>query len=1447
MKRLFSILCSTLFILASTSLTAADTKQTGTGLTIGQAVKIRENRKQDAQTIGNILFEPVLAGTPPQPNPYPTESINEKAVEETFGPQGLNADSTTLRHIKIFYFLLDFAAKLEKASRLATYGVQNSIDVATILESKASWQELVAQAEKKAGGTQALAKALDAIAKPNWNYVQGTLKAETNQDIITTPFWKSITVTTDDLVKSAVWQEFLKYSITKSFAKDYNFLDAILQAEYKIFKYIPNIEVSFYNEDFTILRYSSEFSRLSLVFTDLLRARFTEQSTELKQFVQPTTGLLDLAKTFSAAQEYKESNFYQLISLADQGLDVLGQQILQNNLKVSNNTYAQQPLVQEKLFGIAMIKNLEVRINKLFDLDNLEKSMKVLASTTITKPTPNLVFFKPEDHVMLEDLAEVLSHFNIKEKKENVQVQALGGGQVDDDTIVVQGIGEWITKAAKSTWKGFKKTASKVAKQAKKTWRDVETFGSDIGKGIEAGAESVLDDSLAVGMLVAGNKEEAQKLFKDASKLRKKVMDYMDKAYKDTMTIFNDSVKFAEDATEFGGELAGGVVAGLTGDTKLGKDFEGIINSATAAAIDWTANFVALPLEEAGGLLVMATEVVVGIADILTTAMEDVVQGKFSQLGSDVLDSTKYMLATVASTLLSEVSFVFGRFLEQFTEAIKMVGYLTAAITELLTDVSTLATKGLGAMGILSKEDAKDAETWIANHQRTINTVATTVVMIGAALATDGASIPLLAMTAVPQAYQGGSSFQADEKAITQKQEQKEYLKNFKAYVKNSEQVVAAAEADWEEELSGKFTGQVINQERQLGFYQNFLNTYFEGTKDQMSYYLGNYLTPQVEENKKNYDLRFADVGSIYGVRTGDGDQTGVLNLNPSQGFPLYNQQRDSFSQEIAVYPALAMQTAQDSSYTSTIPVKFWFNQKETMPLKKATQEVEILIKPIYVLNTFYLGLYFGGEPIDVNQIEKTGTANIDSGHLAKMLVFKKEKDTQKPQLALYEHEGQGWFKAPIQNAPVFDLGVWYRMKMNLNNNQLQLKIWKDGSPEPSYQTFTVKPTKQQTLGVISSGASVEYKLIKPTVKTTPVPVRQQSARNFSQEKSREQYARQTLDILMDPQVGAFNLKTPNKVQTLKGQYLYTTTKTNLVGKDNKPTNDYVILGNQYTQFKITEQGASPLLAVEDQNLKDYDGARVISLISGGVFDPQGQPTANSTDALESFLAQHGPLTDELQKELQTTHKAYQQTRMGPFKFGTIELRIASKSDMQNGIFVYTGTSPAPEITDKKGNPIKDAQGKPVFDYFVMAQKEDGTGSGAEYTPAMGYLRSLVSGYMYDKKSIKPLNTNAPFSNGSGALSGTPSTQLTTAIDNAVKIFNKNLAAEIAARKPMKLIPAHKTKQDDMSSKTGGYSSTVTTTAQPLSGKTPDKSVEQRSQEASGGQTTIGQGFGQGF
>ena len=80
-----------------------------------------------------------------------------------------------------------------------------------------------------------------------------------------------------------------------------------------------------------------------------------------------------------------------------------------------------------------------------------------------------------------------------------------------------------------------------------------------------------------------------------------------------------------------------------------------------------------------------------------------------------------------------------------------------------------------------------------------------------------------------------------------------------KTYVDNNETIATNAKNAWSDELNKKFAAQITNQERELGFYQNFIETYFDNMESQMSYYVGQSLVPRITPDP-NYGGLLADV-----------------------------------------------------------------------------------------------------------------------------------------------------------------------------------------------------------------------------------------------------------------------------------------------------------------------------------------------------------------------------------------------------------------------------------------------------------------------------------------------------------------------------------------------------------------------------------------------------------
>ena len=1066
-----------------------------------QALQEKKLRFGDVTTMADPLFNPVTTDKTPKPNPYPTQSINEQAIQATFG-QRLKVSPKLLQHLKNCYFYIEYITKLEIGARIAAYAKAHNIDPISILGGTTGWKGLIDKATRKAGGWSALVTALKQIKKPAYDIIQGTIDAATWQKITKSSFWQNIPVTADQIIASSFWQKYLKYTIAKSYEQDKSLLGSIFDVEKRIFMYIPNIEVAYYNADFEYLRNSSEFFRLNLVLTDAVRNRHIRQTIGWQKFVDKNTKQIDLVKTYSAALEFKQSNFYSLVSLADQPLEDIVQQVQNKSLKITNSLYAKEPMAQTELTCIAMIKNVQAQLQYLFDKDHLDATMKVLSDKVTEKPNPSLLFYEPSDYLYLEDLVTVLKRFERaapEESDPNSQKIVVGGR--GDEKIVVQGFGSWLSDkwgdikdTAKQTWKDTEKAADTTWQDAQKTYGDIG--GSGIIQAIATEAKAIGMSYEALGALISGNPKHAEYLLKKAEKLQGKIVTELKQTFSDVQTIFNDTKNLAKDSISVGATLAGGAIGTLAGDPKLSKALTGAIESGAGMLVDFMAEMTAPLVAVAGAAIYLTIDTIEIAVKVTTKSIMDVVKGNYSQLGSDLLDGVESMVADIATTLWSSLTFIGKQFLDQLMDAVSLVGYITAALADIVIDAQTTLLEGFAAIadsfGWHSAEHAlQSASQEIKAHRRLITATVTTVILVGVVIATGGVALPMIAMTIGPQAFQMGGAYQQDERAEELKAEQKKFLGNYRKFVDNNKIIYKNSQSAITTELARKFEAQITNEERELGFYQNFLNNFFASTKEQMSFYLGQYVAPKLQVDKK-YQVRFADVGTLYGFKTGNGDTTGVLNLNPSQGFPLYNKARDTYSQEIAVYPALSMQLEGDKQLTSTITRKFWFNQKETMPLASDVSQVEVRWQAIYILNSFHIGLYFGGQPIDVKKIRDTKKADIDAGHLAKVMVYKKDDKNKPVTLNLYEHEGQGWFNQTI-NGPTFQAGTWYRMKMQLNGTNLQVKVWKEGDTEPSWQSFTVAKTPQKTIGMVSSGASIQYQIINPKIDITQVPKRRGS------------------------------------------------------------------------------------------------------------------------------------------------------------------------------------------------------------------------------------------------------------------------------------------------------------------------------------------------------------------
>lgn len=1324
--------------------------------------------KTNSQKVADVLFNPTTKqkdGTLTS-NPYPTASLNQQAAQSLLSSMG--ADATLITKYQQFYFYLEYATRVDLAARMAVLAPQKKIDMVSTIEK--SWAEFIKSMVTAYGSWQNLENAcFTQVTQPDYQNLAGSIQAQTWQELITTEFWKSMPISLTTVKNSTFWQDYLKYMICYTFDQDQLLLLSIKQIEQKLFTYIPNIEVAYNQKDFTTLRHSSEIFHTRLIINDALRLRLLQDVTDWAP-LKDAQGNYDFVKIHASAQAFTKSDFYTIATYAQNHSSAVIENATQST---DQQNTTQTPLTnllknvtqalffQESLSLLAMIKSLQALTHPLFDQTHLAKSMQALGANG-AKPYPSIILYGPEDEVFLDDINQIQANITQKATQPLQTVRNLKFTVKPTTTTTYT-----IPRAHTQGWIGD-------------AWNDIKDVADDIGEGIESVAKALYHGAgmafnSMVHILSSLSPEQALKLLAKSTELEDEIIKGVVTAANDTADFADFIVKEAESGVNTavsGMEYAAKAVANGIDDAcnfvisvatkdkfedkKLCDDTAGIFRQTAEMTIDRLAEMSKLAISGVGGMVQLTEDAVHACAKITA----DVMTGQFKNLGDDIVSGLKNVAMDIATTILTRINLVFQYFTAQLIACLKLVQYMISLTVRIFIDAVTaitfVTTDLLAQLGVPMDPYAiaQTTDSWLSQHEGVIGSIITTVLLVATVPFTDGMSLGLLAMTVGPQLFDVYGSFQQDQLIADQKHDEQDFVQTFSKYVDNNKIIYQQQQNDWAQEFNLKFQSQLSNQGRGLGFYQNFMSTSVDGYKAYYGNILGSYWS-NILKPSDDYHMVYADVGSLYGI------STDIYNLNPSQGFALYSNARNSFSQEIAVAPALLPQSG---SSTDPILSKNWFNQKETAVLANDIQEMEIRLRVMYTLPEFHVGLYFGGQNIDIPTIIKSQMAPLDPGYLAVMAVYKKETGQTQPTFGLYQHENptQPWIAETI-NAPALTLGTWYHIKMQVNGTSCNIKVWAESQIEPSsWSTFTINQTPAANIiGVVSSGAAVEYQYIKPVITDTVnpdlrdktilcqvAPCRSTSNQTTLQPEAKQEITtRDVLKAWQNPVVGKFSLAPADPAMILRSKYIYVTKDTKLTDAQGNSINDYVV-ACEIQSNNVSNYGKLP----------ETNSDGIASLITNKVFSNDGKPAIVATDLLSVFLNQYGPLPDALTQTITQERQAYIQNALSA-TWGVFKLKAYSAEAFTSNIYIY-----AMNAVDQNGKPILDANKKPIPDYLVFVQicgdpedtqcdpsdgLSDSSRLGLPYNATQTEpnqkniaLLSLVSGNFYaDKNTFNPTNS----------------------------------------------------------------------------------------------------------
>lgn len=1220
--------------------------------------------------------------------PYPTVSIMSSAVDSLYGKDGLNVDAQLLDYIKKLYFYAQYATILEKAAILLGQARAAGVDSFSIIAEQGwpSFQNVVVKKSITAPPAwQDLAKTLQIITAKELQKTTFSIA-----DITKTSLWKNTTVTPSEIENSLFWQEYLKLAIRTTLDVDFAMILARFESEKSIFKYLPNIEISYFHPDFTQQRITSELATTNLLINNKVRTRMIEKSNDWRGFSLSSTEILP------AIKQYEHTDFFKT-----------AQEVLSLK-KFAESTIKDAPYTIFAPFVI-MINTIQTLLNEKFTGPQLVSSLQIIERIKQT-PTPSLIFYKAEDYPYLAVFGDLQ-----KEMQKIFNIQK--GIYADDEPVFVQGFLDWINQRSQEFWASIKSTMDSTFATAKQ-----------LGKALETETKVFYYTSGAAEIIQQVSRKDAQTL---ANMYKKLAVEDMAQLRKDMFAM----VKNLNDLSVWPARKLTTAIAAEIGKLVKDPSLSQNLDKVWEAALDAVSQFQAFySFQQYTFLVEGGVKLSANAIGIITHLVIDIVIGQDPRAA--LLEGFKDFAYDLVSSILDGVTFVIEKAQEVLMSVVKACGYLIKFLTDIIVDAAAgvwtmgnFLAKGIVGQSINFDQYYTESQRTIGQYKRTISQIVTLAATVGITLATAGiggsggagASF-LLGMTKLEAGMlavglgadfaMGGtaifSGVQSDLEVIEEKKQQHAFVENYRVWTANKKRLAQAQQDAMVNELKIKLSSELANQERSLGFYQNYLGFIFNSSASQIKSVLGSFQAALLKP-AANSGLVMADLGAVYG------HTTGWYDLNPSQGFALYSPARSTYAQEIAEFPS---STKTDTGERQ----RFWFKQKAVRILsaEEGAQEVELRLRPLYTLNSFAFGILLGGIPLDIQKIIATQQAVLDPEHLAKMIVILKENKNSAPFLGVYEHEGAGWLARTPCDYP--ENGAWLRFKARLQKTTLEVKCWKEGTREPDWQRYTVAPTERATLGVIFAGASVEWQTISPadTIKALPTLYKKYTG---STEQQRECAAQEIMKITKNPTIGSIVCSAINEIELLKGNFIYQATGTTIAQlSQNKLEKDIVVLGRSdpHNEQQINDIGLNPGLAKTLPNV-------AISLITNNAYNSNGKVINYLQGAFAAYIKNRPSINPLLIGQIEAAQKVYAETQQGPFNFGSFILKSTGVSDIINQHYIYHTNTPAIE-----------------HDYVIMALLDDSyniINSGMPYDENINGIVSLVTGLVYNRAQKESVNS----------------------------------------------------------------------------------------------------------
>ena len=349
----------------------------GSSAPFQQTTSAKPDTRPAPEQVADIIFKIV-----------PTISINEKNFDEIYGSKGLNIPEDLLNNIKQVYCYLEFLIKIDKVKSDKKFA-QYKTDFKSFLEPRSDGAPVIPT---------------DLLVKSNG--------------------WQAVTITNDDIINSAIWQNYIKSMICDIFDSQSTFITNNKQTNNQLFSYLPSIETAYPTNDFTELRLYGESMQAQLQLGSLQLQKYVQQCNDWKN--------IDTTKLADTIAQFKKTDFYQYSHATGTP-----------DKKTKKNP---APSFIEQLTLNFLLLNIESNLFELLNTDNLTAFLKQANSA---KNLPNFFTYSQNDFIYLYDFLTITKLAEQNKLSPEVSIVVMQGGLEsqdpsedanDDQDVVAQSI-----------------------------------------------------------------------------------------------------------------------------------------------------------------------------------------------------------------------------------------------------------------------------------------------------------------------------------------------------------------------------------------------------------------------------------------------------------------------------------------------------------------------------------------------------------------------------------------------------------------------------------------------------------------------------------------------------------------------------------------------------------------------------------------------------------------------------------------------------------------------------------------------------------------------------------------------------------------------------------------------------------------------------------------------